>query len=150
MEWWQYKGRHSITKIPHIDLATFPKELRSWWISIQPSVRRGTSLLRTTNARNAEWSALQHGGLDGMFAVVMCLSWYMVSLPPPIDQRPLLELIDDVTWVFGCLNTPDKTAEILGVSSGSRRQSRASVKRSAPEPPAQKPSTKKPSKRARR
>lgn len=41
-----------------------------------------------------------------MFAVVMCLSWYMVSLPPPADQRGFNDLVNDVTWVFKRLNTP--------------------------------------------
>lgn len=71
-----------------------------------------------------------------MFAIVMCLSWYMVTFPPPIDQRSLSELIDDVTWVFRCLNTPKENTEMPGLSS--RRQSRSSSKRTAPEPLVQK------------
>lgn len=128
--------------MPYIDLIAFPKELRSWWISLQPSARRGTSLLRTANARNADWSGLQHGGLDGMFAIIMCLSWYMISFPPPVDQRPFAEFVDDVTWVFTCLNAPDESVETESAST--RRRSRTSVKRSVPEP-----TTKASSKRAR-
>lgn len=84
---------------------------------MQPRARRGTSLLRTQNAEGADWTALQHGGLDGMFAVVMCLSWYMVSLPPPADQRGFDDLVDDVTWVLSCLNSSDEDASTLTTSS---------------------------------
>lgn len=57
-----------------------------------------------------------------MFAVVICLSWFMVSYPPPLDQRDLEELIDDVTWVLGHLNTPDKN--VSTISSSARRRGR--------------------------
>lgn len=127
LDWWQYKGRHSITKMPDIELATFPKELRSWWIGLQPSARRGTSLLHTPNARNTDWSSLQHGGLDGMFAVVMCLSWYMVSVPPPADQRPFDDLVDDVMWVFTCLNAFNENEDGPSASISTRRKSRSTV-----------------------
>lgn len=153
LDWWQYKGRHSITKVPNIDFATFPQELRSWWIGLQPSARRGASLLRTPNARNADWSSLQHGGLDGMFAVVICLSWYMVSYPPPADQRPFDELVDDVTWVFTCLNIVNENEVGSSASISTRRKSRSAAKDVTPVSPKKRaaPSSanKQPSKRAR-
>lgn len=60
-----------------------------------------------------------------MFAVVMCLSWNVVSFPPPLDQRPFAELVDDVTWVLTCLNTPNETEATASLSS--RRKSRSTV-----------------------
>lgn len=62
----------------------------------------------------------------------MCLSWNIVSFPPPIDQRPLEELIDDVTWVFTCLNTPEENDDTTTTATTTRRKSRTSAKRSAP------------------
>jgi hypothetical protein len=67
---------------------------------MQPDWREGESLVKTLPA-DTDWGAIYRGGSNGLFLVVMALSWWVGAMGPN-DQHnlDLLVAIYDVKWVL--------------------------------------------------
>lgn len=62
-------------------------------------VWRGTAwpLEQADDACELDWSTLAHSGHNGMWLIVLGLSWWFVAEP---TSAPLLELAEDVAWAL--------------------------------------------------
>lgn len=117
INWWQDKGRHDVGKYPYIVLPDFGETVRHWWQCLQPEWR-GSSMSRDPPA-NHSWVQYKVGGPNGLFLVVMCLSWWVQRLTE--DRADFTAVVDDFTWV---LTQFDKV--IPSAATTSRRGGRVS------------------------
>jgi hypothetical protein len=71
-----------------------------WWVKMQPTWRGGESLVRTL-LTDANWELILRGGSNGLFMVVMALSWWVHATGLNSQQNlKLLVAINDVKWVL--------------------------------------------------
>ncbi|TFK80025.1 hypothetical protein K466DRAFT_451785, partial [Polyporus arcularius HHB13444] len=80
VKYWIARGR-KYDKPPKIkSLGTFLAQFRQWWARLQPSERRDRDelwpLLKNEPEDTERWSDIRRGGWNGLFMVVMCLSWW--------------------------------------------------------------------------
>ena len=59
--------------MPVIKAAEFAAEWKEWWNTLQPSWRSDGS--NQDCLADADWQVLQKGGSNGIFIIIMCLSW---------------------------------------------------------------------------
>ncbi|TFK79973.1 hypothetical protein K466DRAFT_504691, partial [Polyporus arcularius HHB13444] len=81
VKWWIGRAR-KYDKVPKIkSLEGFTTQLRKWWSRLQPTVRIPEdgdiwALEKTAPADPSKWSDVRRGGCNGIFMVLMCLSWW--------------------------------------------------------------------------
>ncbi|TFK77556.1 hypothetical protein K466DRAFT_451823, partial [Polyporus arcularius HHB13444] len=80
VKYWISRGR-KYDKPPKIkSLPSFVAQFREWWARIQPSERRDPDelwpLLKNVPQDAGKWSDVKRGGCNGVFMVLMCLSWW--------------------------------------------------------------------------
>src|SRR5882757_275973 len=71
---------------------------KQWWARMQPSWRGCESLVRVVPA-DADWEPILRRGSNGLFLVIMALSWWINSTKGDLDME-LRGAIEDVKWVF--------------------------------------------------
>lgn len=83
--WWmQHRRRFDL--IPKVKASEFSAEWLAWWRAIQPLWREGDIWPMTHSVLNdADWATLHHGGANGLFLVLMTLSWWGVEIPSQCD-----------------------------------------------------------------
>ena len=99
--WWFRVGRRDFGRIPPItSLHTYEKLWIGWWSSLQPDWREGGwPLLR--GSVDGPWDELLVGGKDGLFVVMMTLSWWIMERAKDESGDSELEkAIADVLWVL--------------------------------------------------
>jgi hypothetical protein len=101
---------------PDIDQPSeFGATWKQWWINMQPSWRKGESLLTRTLPENVDWDweTLSHGGLKGLLLVVMTLSWWISATKGDSEfDLELRNAIDDVKWVLGELVAANQNLKV--------------------------------------
>ncbi|PPQ76963.1 hypothetical protein CVT24_009373 [Panaeolus cyanescens] len=87
-----------------VDPNTYATQFNSWWFGLQPSWRSAKSakkvedVLRINTKLDREhWNSVLKGGNNGLYVVVMALSWWLRSDPASVDVWPV---VDDVRWVI--------------------------------------------------
>ncbi|TFK79958.1 hypothetical protein K466DRAFT_442385, partial [Polyporus arcularius HHB13444] len=80
VKYWIGRGR-KYDKPPRIkSFPAFVGQFQKWWARLQPSERRDPGnpwpLLKTAPEDPASWSDVRRGGCNGLFMVLMCLSWW--------------------------------------------------------------------------
>ena len=102
--WWFCIGRRNFEKIPDIPSLQKYRELWvCWWTSLQPPWRCMTDWpLPRSSSTDGPWNDLLVGGKDGLFVVVMTLSWWInESANKGVGcSLQLKEAVADVSWVL--------------------------------------------------
>ena len=82
-----------------------------WWTAAQPEWRRaeGWPFPRDDDTDVGDWGQLFAGGKDGLFIVVMSLSWWAHTRDPDVDSG-IDDAVHDVSWVIKHLITSLSTA----------------------------------------
>ncbi|KAI0686906.1 hypothetical protein C8T65DRAFT_560514, partial [Cerioporus squamosus] len=80
VKYWINRGR-KYDKPPKIkSLPSFVTQFRKWWARLQPSdccdPEELWPLLRNVPEDASRWSDVKRGGCNGLFMVIMCLSWW--------------------------------------------------------------------------
>src|ERR1700676_5686685 len=85
-------------------MGEFSAAWKSWWESIQPLWRQQYSwpLSRDVPA-HSDWEVLCRGGVNNIFLIVMCLSWWAPLALSAKEQEAFDKARDDVVWVFESL-----------------------------------------------
>jgi hypothetical protein len=94
---WINGGRKATPKI--IDLAGFIGNWRKWWVHLQPESREKRKLRRIVQPGEA-WEELRKGGVNGVFNVVVSLSWWSAVSQTATQQKAFHEMVEDVSWVL--------------------------------------------------
>jgi hypothetical protein len=116
--------------VPIVKVADFPAEWREWWNTLQPSWRSGD--LGQDCPPDADWQVLQCGGNNGIFIVVMCLSWWGKAIISPQNCLDFQAAVEEVAWVLEKISTsvPSKlvgskrVADDSDVASSNKRAKR--------------------------
>lgn len=98
--------------MPAIKAAEFSAVWREWWDILQPSWRLNS--FDQNCPTDADWQVLQCGGNNGIFIVIMCLSWWGKAITSPQDNDAFQAAVDEVVWVLEKVST--------FISGGSKRK----------------------------
>lgn len=108
--------------LPEPILAVLYDQFKNWWNNLQPDWRRSPAVpvnmpLSFDAPPGETWSALAHGGRNGMALVLICVAWLTVQ-----DVRPdgLEDLFHDVRWVFAALFQQHREGGIWDVQDVSK------------------------------
>lgn len=106
----------------------------TWWRSMQPRWRREGDKLGDVQLSRCEmvdeaWVNVAKAGCNGIFLVLVSLSWWLVAAKEDSDRCWCLEAIDDVGWVLKQLvrrfaNVVEEEADALedeGAQRGKKR-----------------------------
>ncbi|KAI0713991.1 hypothetical protein C8Q76DRAFT_601935, partial [Earliella scabrosa] len=103
VKFWIARGRKYDNPPKIKSLPAFIASWRKWWSRLQPAERRSDEsvwpLLRNPPADAASWSDVRRGGCNGLFMVLMTLSWWLRALDEGGDTAELRSAVEDVTWV---------------------------------------------------
>jgi hypothetical protein len=107
---WLKSGRKYDTPPNIPDHAKYATAWWTWWITHQPKWHEAQKLLRDTH-KGEEWSQLCRGGSNGIFMLILSLSWWLGVIGELSND--ILKAIRDVLWVFDQLLTrPDLANKI--------------------------------------
>ena len=108
--WWFRNGRCDFNKVPEIlSLAHYREMWIRWWKSLQPTWRCPDDISecpwplprKLPSDHGMLWEKLLAGGKDGLFVVVMSLSWWILKCPQDGEEISELEkALVDVSWVL--------------------------------------------------
>ena len=97
--------------IPQIEL--YAAQWQDWWSRMQPDWRRGSDgLLRD---RDGPWDKLAVPGQNGMFIVLVSLSWWRaIALESGLSLETCDECTQDVRWVLRKIAAASPTPILTG------------------------------------
>ncbi|TCD59925.1 hypothetical protein EIP91_011186 [Steccherinum ochraceum] len=108
--------------------AIFVTELKSWWRAMQPEFRALDDdewpFSHDVECKGQDWGALRRGGINGMFIVILCISWWLQHALPSADEEVRVDAlfaVDDVLWVLEHMIDTN----LASVASGSSPKKRA-------------------------
>lgn len=109
--WW-IKDRRKYEKPPPLtDLRLFGASWKAWWQGLQPDWRQASwppSQVQVAETQD-EWEGLDKGGRNGIFVVVLTLSWWWSSaVDAGTSMDEVKVAVEDVRWVMGVM------AKVLG------------------------------------
>jgi len=114
------KRHRKIEVLPPVKLNDFPLEWRAWWLVIQPPWRRkviGSSWPPPrTAALKSDWTSLMKAGPNGLYLVMLTLSWWAWAIEKSTATVPYTEFdlaVADVEWVLS--NIDHQLARGLGL-----------------------------------
>ncbi|KAA1480071.1 hypothetical protein DENSPDRAFT_748310, partial [Dentipellis sp. KUC8613] len=128
--WWNKRGKPAKTLPPISQPKVYMDPWLVWWKSLQPSYRiKGDGVPMDRAEKHDEWDQLLVGGVNGVYIIIITLSWILRSIQNLGDSGDSIakklrdeaqELVVDVSWVLDQLKvaTPQ-----LNESPGSKCQS---------------------------
>jgi hypothetical protein len=113
VKWWNGRGK-KLANIPVFTVVEFAMSWTSWWQSLQPSWRAQKSWPPSRVVPLEEdWKIFHQGGANGLFIVVMCLSWWSSRAKTAKERTSFEAAKADVAWVFEqvCASLPPVVGE---------------------------------------
>ena len=104
-QWFRIGRRGFLRKaIPEIEsVKTYEDEWVTWWTAAQPEWRETEHWpFPQCELAEEDWGDLFSSGKDGLFIVVMSLSWWIHARDPAVDSK-VDDAISDVFWVLESL-----------------------------------------------
>jgi hypothetical protein len=98
---WQKRAR-KFSNIPTIKVGEFVGAFREWWKALQPPNRDMSSGWPPPRdlSDDTDWSSLSHTGRNGVFLVMMSLSWWAHHATSPALVAEFDNVVEDVNWAF--------------------------------------------------
>jgi hypothetical protein len=103
---WIQCGRKYDSQPSIKDLPGFITAWRLWWFSLQPEPRKAGlensvawPLQRVVND-GEKWPEVRKGSRNGIFGVVLALSWWLKAVQTDSEREIFKEVLADVKWVF--------------------------------------------------
>lgn len=84
----------------NVDSKKFGKDVLKWWLTIQPTTRKDWPPTYGPLPDDFSFDYFNRGGPNGVFLVVLCLSWWANALTPDSDLTEFGLVIHDVLWVL--------------------------------------------------
>lgn len=104
VKWWQKRARKVDPPVKPEEVSEIDKKWWGWWKSLQPNWRETMTIAGPLNVTHqaitddGDWMVLEKSGINGMFSVVACLSWWGKAVAR--DDASFLAAIADVRWVI--------------------------------------------------
>ena len=83
-----------------IDVEKFGANVVQWWLTIQPTTRKSWPPSYGPLPAGFSFKYFNHGGPNGVFLVILCLSWWADALTPETDHTSFNLVVNDVRWVL--------------------------------------------------
>lgn len=100
MKFWNAQGK-KFNIVPQFKVGEFAVVWRAWWESLQPSWRPQEYWPPSRDTPpDEDWGVLHRGGINGLFVVLMCLSWWAQKSLSAKEQLAFKEAKSDVAWVI--------------------------------------------------
>ena len=111
--WWEFTRK----AIPTIEsVQTYKDEWVKWWTKAQLEWRNVERWpFSQDNTGTGDWGDLFSSGKDGLYIVIMSLSWWVHTLDLGADSK-VYEAISDVSWVMEHIITSLSADTIVGDS----------------------------------
>ncbi|KAN0123214.1 hypothetical protein V8E52_003167 [Russula decolorans] len=112
---WLKNGRKSM-KQKITNIVKYKASWQTWWQGLQPKwrlLKDGTFLQKVPDT-DEEWEALQRGGPNGFFIIVLAFAWWAEEAKGKNDTG-LLNVLDDMTWVIRRMSDmPATPSQLMG------------------------------------
>lgn len=92
-------NRRTLTTLPKIEQPGLIFALREWWAKLQPDWRGDHFPFERSETCFKDWGGLCVGSRNGVFVVVLALSWAKWAIQGELHGE-LDEMIDDVYWTL--------------------------------------------------
>lgn len=109
VRYWINRGHH-YKKPPTVkDAALFGKKWRAWWQMLQPDWRDSSwppVQITESDANEKPWRVLDCRGCNGIFMVILSLSWWMLAVASNSEEdvKTVEMTIKDTKWVLDAMN----------------------------------------------
>ena len=78
----------------------FGAKVLKWWLTIQPTTRKAWPLSHEQPAEDFSFEYFERGGPNGVFLMILCLSWWANALDANTDYMSFGLVVNDVRWVL--------------------------------------------------
>ena len=94
------KYARDFTRSNAIDAEKFGTNVTNWWITIQPTTRKQWPPTYEPLPEDFSFNYFNCGGPNGVFLMILCLSWWADALTPNMDHTAFKLVVHDVHWVL--------------------------------------------------
>jgi len=78
----------------------FGAKVIEWWLTIQPTTRKAWPPVHEPLSEDFSFDYFNRGGPNGVFLMILCLSWWANALNADTDHTSFKLVIHDVRWVL--------------------------------------------------
>lgn len=83
-----------------VDEKKFGAAVVEWWLTIQPIGRKAWPPTYEPLPVDFSFDYFNRGGPNGVFLMVLCLSWWANALTPDTDCKNFGLVVHDIHWVL--------------------------------------------------
>lgn len=83
-----------------VDAKKFGAQVTKWWITIQPTTRKEWPPTYKPLPKDFSFDYFNRGGPNGVFLMILCISWWANALTPDMDHTAFKLVVHDVRWVL--------------------------------------------------
>ena len=83
-----------------VDAEKFGAKVVEWWLTIQPTTRKVWPPSYEPLPEDFSFNYFNRGGPNGVFLMILCLSWWANALSPDTDHKSFKLVVHDVRWVL--------------------------------------------------
>jgi len=105
---------------------------QTWWQGLQPKWRllEDGTFLQEVPDTGEEWEALRQGGPNGFFVIVLAFGWLVEAMDRELEDRGLLDALDDIMWVVRCMaDMPVMPSQLIGEKRAREDEPETSMKK---------------------
>lgn len=97
------KYGRKLAKAPSIDVTNFGRQWKAWWAALQPSWRDTANWpFDRAISGDEDWCTLRWGGSNGVFLILLSLSWWWTQESGNTRQSAN-DAVQDVCWALGSI-----------------------------------------------
>lgn len=122
---WLSEGK-KLSTTPQFNVKEYAVAWRSWWEFLQPAWRESETWppVREVPA-DENWASLRRGGPNGIFHILVTLSWWSGKCLTTHDRDAYVSAQEDVKWVFEqiyfSLEDQNRSEKSTSATSSSKR-----------------------------
>lgn len=83
-----------------VNAEKFGAKVIEWWLTIQPTTRKAWPPTYEPLPDDFSFDYFNYGGPNGVFLMILCLSWWANALSPNTDHTNFKLVVHDVCWVL--------------------------------------------------
>jgi hypothetical protein len=84
----------------NVDAEKFGTKVTEWWITIQPTIHKVWPPTYKPLPQGFSFDYFNRGGPNGVFLMILCLSWWANALSTHTDHHSFKLVVHDVRWVL--------------------------------------------------
>ena len=84
----------------NVNAEKFGAKVVKWWITIQPTTHKAWPPSYEPLPANFSFNYFNCGGPNGVFLMILCLSWWANALTPNTDHTDFKQVVYNIRWVL--------------------------------------------------